>query len=71
MIKGGRRRQHHLAAEAGPDRVRVNCIQPGIVEGERVERIIAAKAAQLGVSSNEVHISGQAISVCGGARYLV
>ena len=92
-----------LAAEAGPDKVRVNCIQPGIVEGERVERIIAAKAEQLGVSSGEIlarmvegislkttvsaqdvantalflatdagkHISGQAISVCGGARYLV
>src|ERR1043165_1556183 len=92
-----------LAVEAGPDRVRVNCIQPGIVEGERVERIIAAKAESLGVSSDEIlqrmvegvslkttvtaqdiantalflasdagrHISGQAISVCGGARYLV
>ena len=92
-----------LAAEAGPDKVRVNCIQPGIVEGERVDRIIAAKAEQLGVSSGEIlarmvegislkttvtaqdvantalflasdagkHISGQAISVCGGARYLV
>ena len=43
-----------LAVEAGPDKVRVNCIQPGIVEGERVERIIAAKAEQLGVSSDEV-----------------
>ncbi len=31
-----------LAAEAGPDGVRVNCIQPGIVEGDRVERIMAA-----------------------------
>ena len=92
-----------LAVEAGPDGVRVNCIQPGIVEGERVERIMAAKAGQLGVSRDEVrrrmvegialkttvtaedvantalflasdagrHISGQAISVCGGARYLV
>jgi NAD(P)-dependent dehydrogenase (short-subunit alcohol dehydrogenase family) len=92
-----------LAVEAGPDGVRVNCIQPGIVEGERVERIMAAKAEQLGVSPDEVrkrmvegiamkttvtaediantalflvsdagkHISGQAISVCGGARYLV
>ena len=92
-----------LAVEAGPDGVRANCIQPGIVEGERVERIMAAKAAQLGVSTQEVrdrmvegialkttvtaedvantalflaseagkHISGQAISVCGGARYLV
>jgi NAD(P)-dependent dehydrogenase (short-subunit alcohol dehydrogenase family) len=92
-----------LAAEAGLDKVRVNCIQPGIVEGERIERIVAAKAEQLGVSPEEIlqrmvegialkttvtaedvahmalflasdagrHISGQAISVCGGARYLV
>ena len=92
-----------LAAEAGPDGVRVNCIQPGIVEGERVERIMAAKAEGLGLSKEEVrkrmvegvslkttvtaqdvantalflasdagkHISGQAISVCGGVRYLV
>ena len=92
-----------LAAEAGLFGVRVNCIQPGIVEGERIERVIAAKAEGLGISKDEVrkqmvegvslkttvtaqdiantalflasdagkHISGQAISVCGGARYLV
>jgi NAD(P)-dependent dehydrogenase (short-subunit alcohol dehydrogenase family) len=92
-----------LAAEAGPDKVRVNCIQPGIVEGERIDRVIAAKAKALGVPEEEVrskmvegvsmkttvtpqdianvalflatapgrHISGQAISVCGGTRYLV
>ena len=92
-----------LAAEAGPDKVRVNCIQPGIVEGERIDRVIAAKAQRLGVSNEEIrnkmlegvsmqttvtqqdiantalflatdagkHISGQAISVCGGTRYLV
>jgi len=92
-----------LAAEAGPDKVRVNCIQPGIVEGERIDRVIEAKAKGLGVSPDEVkarmlegvalhttvtqqdianmalflatapgrHISGQAIAVCGGARYLV
>ena len=91
-----------LAAEAGPDKVRVNCIQPGIVEGERIDRVIAAKAKGLGLSKEEVrkrmvegvsmqttvspqdiadmalflatagrHISGQAISVCGGTRYLV
>jgi NAD(P)-dependent dehydrogenase (short-subunit alcohol dehydrogenase family) len=92
-----------LAAEAGPDKVRVNCIQPGIVEGDRVDRIIEAKAKGLGVSPDEIksrmvagvslhttvtpqdianmalflatapgrHISGQALSVCGGARYLV
>ncbi|HZQ73636.1 MAG TPA: SDR family oxidoreductase [Burkholderiales bacterium] len=39
-----------VAIEAGPDKVRVNCIQPGIVEGERIERVIAAKAKALGVS---------------------
>jgi NAD(P)-dependent dehydrogenase (short-subunit alcohol dehydrogenase family) len=92
-----------LAAEAGPDKVRVNCIQPGVVEGERIERVIEAKAEGLGVDKEEVrrrllegvsmhttvtaqdianmalflateagrHISGQALSVCGGARYLV
>jgi NAD(P)-dependent dehydrogenase (short-subunit alcohol dehydrogenase family) len=92
-----------LAVEAGPDGVRVNCIQPGIVEGERVERIVADKAKALGVPPKQVlddmvqgislkttvtaqdvadtalfltvgagrHISGQALSVCGGARYLV
>jgi NAD(P)-dependent dehydrogenase (short-subunit alcohol dehydrogenase family) len=92
-----------LAAEAGPDKVRVNCIQPGVVEGERIDRVIAAKAQRLGISFDEVkakmlegvsmhttvtaqdiantalflatdagkHISGQAISVCGGTQYLV
>jgi len=92
-----------LAAEAGPEKVRVNCIQPGVVEGERIERVIEAKAKGLGVDKEEVrrrllegvsmhttvtaqdianmalflasdagrHISGQALSVCGGARYLV
>ena len=92
-----------LAAEAGPDKVRVNCIQPGIVEGDRIDRVVAAKAKALGVPEEEVkakmvegvsmkttvtpqdianvalflatapgrHVSGQAISVCGGTRYLV
>jgi NAD(P)-dependent dehydrogenase (short-subunit alcohol dehydrogenase family) len=92
-----------LAAEAGPDKVRVNCIQPGVVEGERIDRVISAKAKGLGISFAETksrmlegvsmhttvspqdianmalflatepgkHISGQALSVCGGARYLV
>src|SRR5918996_2235509 len=92
-----------LAAEAGPDKVRVNCIQPGIVEGDRIDRVVAAKAKALGVPADEVrarmvegvsmkttvtaqdianvalflatapgkHISGQAISVCGGTRHPV
>ena len=43
-----------LAAEAGPDGVRVNCIQPGVVEGDRVERVIEAKAKGLGISRDEI-----------------
>jgi len=42
-----------LAVEAGPDKVRVNCILPGIVEGERIERVIAAKASTHGVTHEE------------------
>jgi NAD(P)-dependent dehydrogenase (short-subunit alcohol dehydrogenase family) len=42
-----------LAVEAGPDKVRVNCILPGIVEGERIERVIAAKAQAEGVPHEE------------------
>jgi enoyl-[acyl-carrier-protein] reductase (NADH) len=73
------------------------------VEGDRVERVIDAKARGLGIPNDEMrarllesvslrtmvsaqdvantalflatdagkHISGQAISVCGGVRYLV
>jgi len=41
-----------LAIEAGPDRVRVNCIQPGNVEGERIDRVIDAKAKALGITAD-------------------
>ncbi len=41
-----------LAIEAGPERVRVNCIQPGNVEGERIDRVIAAKAESLGIGAD-------------------
>jgi NAD(P)-dependent dehydrogenase (short-subunit alcohol dehydrogenase family) len=42
-----------LAIELGPANIRVNAIQPGIVEGERIERVISAKAKALGVSSDD------------------
>ncbi len=38
-----------LAIEAGPDGVRVNCLQPGNVEGERIDRVIDAKAQAFGI----------------------
>jgi NAD(P)-dependent dehydrogenase (short-subunit alcohol dehydrogenase family) len=39
-----------LAIEAGPEGIRVNCIQPGNVEGERIDGVIEAKAKAFGVS---------------------
>jgi NAD(P)-dependent dehydrogenase (short-subunit alcohol dehydrogenase family) len=42
-----------LAIELGPANIRVNAIQPGLVEGARIERVIAAKAAALGVSHDD------------------
>ena len=42
-----------LAIEAGPDGVRVNCIQPGIVAGDRIDRVAAAKAEAYGISIEE------------------
>ncbi len=43
-----------LAKELGPANIRVNAILPGIVEGERMERVIGARAAQVGVSYEEM-----------------
>jgi NAD(P)-dependent dehydrogenase (short-subunit alcohol dehydrogenase family) len=42
-----------LAMELGPFNVRVNAILPGIVAGERIERVIAARAAALGIAKEE------------------
>jgi NAD(P)-dependent dehydrogenase (short-subunit alcohol dehydrogenase family) len=42
------------AMELGPSNIRVNAILPGIVEGERQERVIAAKAASYGISHEEM-----------------
>lgn len=39
-----------LAIELGPDQIRVNAICPGAVEGERIDRVIAAKAEALGLT---------------------
>jgi len=42
------------AMELGPSNIRVNSVLPGVVAGERVERIIAARAAAGGVSNDEM-----------------
>jgi NAD(P)-dependent dehydrogenase (short-subunit alcohol dehydrogenase family) len=43
-----------LAMEAGPDKIRVNCLQPGMVEGDRVDRVVADKAKALGLTPGEL-----------------
>lgn len=43
-----------LAMELGGDKIRVNAICPGLVEGERQDRVIAAKAAAEGRTVDEV-----------------
>jgi NAD(P)-dependent dehydrogenase (short-subunit alcohol dehydrogenase family) len=43
-----------LAIELGPSNIRVNAIQPGIVKGPRIERVIAARAKQLDLSYEEM-----------------
>ncbi len=39
-----------LSMELGPEGIRVNAIQPGVVEGERIDRVIEAKARAVGIS---------------------
>jgi NAD(P)-dependent dehydrogenase (short-subunit alcohol dehydrogenase family) len=42
------------AMELGPSNIRVNAVLPGIVEGDRQERVIAAKAASYGIEHEEM-----------------
>lgn len=42
-----------LAIELGPSNIRVNAIQPGIVQGARIDRVIKAKSAALGRTEEE------------------
>lgn len=43
-----------LAIELGPKGIRVNAVLPGIVEGPRIDRVIAARANQVGVTFEEM-----------------
>ncbi|WP_343722884.1 SDR family oxidoreductase, partial [Herbaspirillum seropedicae] len=42
------------AIELGPSHIRVNAVLPGIVEGARQERIVAAKATAYGIGHEEM-----------------
>ena len=54
-----------LAMELGPSGIRVNAVCPGTVEGPRIERVIAAKAAARGVSAAEIRAAYQGKSSLG------
>ncbi len=43
-----------LAIELGPHNIRVNAIQPGVVAGARIERVIEAKSKALAISHEEM-----------------
>ncbi len=53
-----------LAIEFGPHEVRCNCICPGTVRGDRMDRVIAAEATQRGITTEQVtseYLQGQSI----------
>ncbi|HZQ61684.1 MAG TPA: SDR family oxidoreductase, partial [Casimicrobiaceae bacterium] len=43
-----------LSMELGPDKIRVNALLPGIIAGERQQRVLTAKAKARGVSFEEM-----------------
>lgn len=43
-----------MALELAPHGIRVNCVAPGAVEGDRIDRVIAGQAAVRGVSVDEI-----------------
>ncbi|MEO5701124.1 MAG: SDR family oxidoreductase [Casimicrobiaceae bacterium] len=43
-----------LAIELGPDNIRVNALLPGIIAGERQQRVLTAKAQARGISFEEM-----------------
>jgi len=43
-----------LAIELGPSKIRVNAIQPGVVDGDRIRRVISAKAKALQTTEQSV-----------------
>ncbi|RWN91760.1 SDR family oxidoreductase [Mesorhizobium sp.] len=54
-----------LAKELGTSQIRVNVICPGFVEGDRIERVIAEDAFQMGVDREEIRARAMARSSLG------
>ncbi len=51
-----------LAAEVGPDGIRVNAVCPGAIAGDRIDRVIAARAKADGRPLEEVRAETAALS---------
>jgi NAD(P)-dependent dehydrogenase (short-subunit alcohol dehydrogenase family) len=43
-----------MALELAPHNIRVNCVAPGAVEGERIDRVIASQVAARGVAIEQM-----------------
>jgi NAD(P)-dependent dehydrogenase (short-subunit alcohol dehydrogenase family) len=43
-----------MALELGPHNIRVNCVAPGAVEGDRIDRVVAGQAQVRGISVDEM-----------------
>src|SRR5260370_4304796 len=43
-----------MALELAPHNIRVNCVAPGAVEGDRIDRVIAGQAQVRGISVDEM-----------------
>jgi NAD(P)-dependent dehydrogenase (short-subunit alcohol dehydrogenase family) len=43
-----------MALELAPHNIRVNCVAPGAVEGERIDQVIAGQAKMRGISLAEM-----------------
>jgi NAD(P)-dependent dehydrogenase (short-subunit alcohol dehydrogenase family) len=43
-----------MALELAPHNIRVNCVAPGAVEGDRIDRVIAGQAEARGVSAESI-----------------
>jgi NAD(P)-dependent dehydrogenase (short-subunit alcohol dehydrogenase family) len=43
-----------MALELAPHNIRVNCVAPGAVEGDRIDRVIAGQAQARGISVDEM-----------------
>ena len=46
-----------MALELGPRGIRVNCVAPGAVQGDRIDRVIAGQAEMRGIEAEEMRQS--------------